>query len=470
MLDPTTGIEVYVRPWRALDPYPEYEHPTHLPPLAEGENKNARYLEAVTDERFEIQVTIPASAPLHEEKCFGILVFFEGMRRTIEHCLPGREKHPNQPYTCTADKLAMFDGTSLTFNAMVFGALTAATNRRLSADEEEDELNNRGRIEVMIYRGTLYLGKPFEEDEDLFPTVTSPKVLKERSHSLKLIELRTDRRWPLATHFTPDDGENSKVAGFKFFYGSYNRRRMFDDRSVFNGRVETLGKDGIMRESNSPPQTRLAYCDPSPSVAFSASTTSRNSLDRGKVDGQIRGLPEPAMPPGHMSSLATKADGLSVSARFDKIRPASSPVPECLVSEDAAALRHSAPSQATIPRSNNPDNLSESTSSGAQPGSSPQLPFKHAEAEPAEAKPAEMRTEQPEITAEPARKKIKVEVVDLTADDTDPPSTQPVKSEVPSSDRAARLAVLEKEKKRLLLRQEEKQIMRRLMDLEDGTA
>ena len=56
MYDPTSGIEVYIRPYGTDDQYTEYEAPRGSP-LYTG-NLRERYIEAITDERFEMVVIL----------------------------------------------------------------------------------------------------------------------------------------------------------------------------------------------------------------------------------------------------------------------------------------------------------------------------------------------------------------------------------------------------------------------------
>ena len=56
MFNPNTGVEAFVRPYKGSDAYTEYSAPLDSP-FYTGDT-NARYIEAITDKRFEMVVRL----------------------------------------------------------------------------------------------------------------------------------------------------------------------------------------------------------------------------------------------------------------------------------------------------------------------------------------------------------------------------------------------------------------------------
>lgn len=132
MIDQASGVEAYVAPYHpedALWPYQEYLVPRHSPCFT-GE-ANERYIEAVTDERFQMEVSIPSGFDFKDATHLQITYNIDrGVFKLAEHL-----QKPVAPNTSLQDSAASYvrrvDGkavaTGFKFGKLNFGMLIPST-------------------------------------------------------------------------------------------------------------------------------------------------------------------------------------------------------------------------------------------------------------------------------------------------------------------------------------------------------
>ena len=205
MKDDRTGIEVVVRQFESHTPYQEYKA-TRASPLYVP-RKNVRFIEAVTNERFEIGVIVPNTFRFGYYPHLQIAYDIDGGVAQFYNYIDKADKQAGRPMTDCLDHAHRYiDGkweeVGYTFGQTVFGKCSCRrrvdvhpnrertdSDNELSRDEENMERSKRGKVNV-----TLRLGRGTESERKLdwktyepLPQETSKTVAVDggRSHSMQ---------------------------------------------------------------------------------------------------------------------------------------------------------------------------------------------------------------------------------------------------------------------------------------------
>lgn len=194
MYDAASAIEVYIRPYRedivdSKEQYAEYEAPRGTP-FYTG-NPRERYIEAVTDERYEIVTILHPTFVFKGNQCVKIQQSLDDSLYASCY-LKAQDKRPKTAMTDIANEVpALIDGKwqSVGFS---FGSVCPSEHVRLSAEEEKSEAKQRGSIIVKVARGGIQVKpriKARKYSIKLLPNETSKAVavLHGKSHGLKSV-------------------------------------------------------------------------------------------------------------------------------------------------------------------------------------------------------------------------------------------------------------------------------------------
>ena len=111
MYDALSGIEVFIKPYESEGQYKEYEAP-HDSPLFTG-NERERYIEAVTDERFEMVVLLHSEFSFLGETYAQILCDVDGGTRRPRKYIESHDIEADTPHRTTIDSVReTLDGKS----------------------------------------------------------------------------------------------------------------------------------------------------------------------------------------------------------------------------------------------------------------------------------------------------------------------------------------------------------------------
>ncbi|KAK5739865.1 hypothetical protein LTR17_004961 [Elasticomyces elasticus] len=218
MIDAKTGFEATVRPYKSPKRYTEYRAPRESPLYTD--DASDCYIAAVTDERFVVDINIPAS--------------FDFKKYTdleLECCIDGGADHGGAD-TATFCPKSSFRGQKIQhcFDSVVvqqggewkdvgfsFKALGIAEDCELSQEEEDRVVRNRGKIEVSVRLGK-YKDVPGRQscgELALQSQETSKRVAidKAKSHGLKLVPVGEHE---MEQDLTPADRADSFLADYEF--------------------------------------------------------------------------------------------------------------------------------------------------------------------------------------------------------------------------------------------------------------
>ncbi|SMR63095.1 unnamed protein product [Zymoseptoria tritici ST99CH_3D1] len=232
MIDIANAIEVVISPYHETDPYDQY-HEWKAPRKSDlyTDGRNECYIEAVDDERFELEARIHPSFDFHgaPQVCISIEIDGGDPERDIIRKPSNWKVKPKIlrsqffAYYCTIagetrscgyrfSKLTEVDDTSL-----------------LSMAEQELEISRRGKIVVTVQRGTtrgkrVRKEKPGEHVDGLaLPDKTNKIVAQDqgRSHAVQPIDLGEGEveQVEICPQFEPHHkGRTGEEIVFTFFY------------------------------------------------------------------------------------------------------------------------------------------------------------------------------------------------------------------------------------------------------------
>lgn len=194
MHDPKSGVEAYIRPYCVANPYTEYETPpkTPLHPFytAYYAASQIRHIEAVTDERFEIEVILPADFDFKGYAYVQILIDIDGGSRTMTKCFKKSKIKTGNPLTHRVT--SAIGWSSMRELGLTFGELVVDEHRDSSSVVHERQY--RGNIKIQVERGWASLlswpvsGEKLQQMESYECDLTTSKWLAEnygKTHGLK---------------------------------------------------------------------------------------------------------------------------------------------------------------------------------------------------------------------------------------------------------------------------------------------
>ncbi|KAK5122856.1 hypothetical protein LTR85_003771 [Meristemomyces frigidus] len=227
MFDSQSGIEAYVAPYHLeidLEHCHEYLAPESSP-LFTG-MANERYIEALTDQRFEVGVVLPVSFDFKKNTHVQVSYTIDGEASGVEHV-----EKPNRRRKEVRDSAASYVGLvdrkwkEIGFS---FGELKAVEHCELSREDEDTEISRRGQIKVELQLGHMQVRKSLVDASTHHPLVleSSKRVAVDqgKSHSLKniLLDIDEQRAEEISSDYTwtPAPGTNGRKVEFTFFYAS----------------------------------------------------------------------------------------------------------------------------------------------------------------------------------------------------------------------------------------------------------
>lgn len=197
MYDAASGIEVYIRPYREDDSdsegqYAEYEAPRGTP-LYTG-NARERFIEAVTNERYEIVTILHPAFTFKGCHCVKVYKNIDGSLNPRAYLEARRRGSKTAMTNCSKSARTLVDGVWKEVGYS-FGLVSPSEHVDISSEQETSEAKKRGRIVVKVQRGSVeskacdqsrYGNATFMPDE----TTKNVAVLLGKSHGLKLVVLQ----------------------------------------------------------------------------------------------------------------------------------------------------------------------------------------------------------------------------------------------------------------------------------------
>ncbi|KAI7157842.1 hypothetical protein KC349_g5311 [Hortaea werneckii] len=222
MYDDEAGIEVFVRLYGSDTAYREYQAPKSSPFYTGHENE--RYIEAVSGERFEVFVKLDKSFDFKNYTQARADLNIDGGSIDCYEIL-AKPKRRTELITLLHNSLSC-DGDEWKCVGFCFRELSMLEDNHLTIQEEEDEVLNRGRIEVTLQlgRNKLLAGKFNSGHNYPLPEGTSKKVAvdKGRSHSVIVIPIDYEATEEDVQKFewVPATGDAGEQITFTFLYAS----------------------------------------------------------------------------------------------------------------------------------------------------------------------------------------------------------------------------------------------------------
>ncbi|KAI7273568.1 hypothetical protein KC335_g3221 [Hortaea werneckii] len=221
MYDEEAGIEVYTRPCGGDTGYREYRAPRSSP-LYTGE-KNERFIEAVNDERFEVVVKLDPAFDFKKYTQVRAYLDIDGGTIGCFDTLVKPEQRA-EISTLLASSMSCEDG-EWECVGFSFQELEGSEDTHLTVEEEEEEVLNRGRIQVTLQLGRKkwIKGKLNCSHNYALPGKTSSKVVnKGRSHRVITmpIDFQEEEKDNRDHIWMPAVGDAGKEIMFTFFYAS----------------------------------------------------------------------------------------------------------------------------------------------------------------------------------------------------------------------------------------------------------
>ncbi|KAK4550811.1 hypothetical protein LTR36_000391 [Oleoguttula mirabilis] len=225
MIDFGTGVEAYVAPHQRKDD-PEHYYVYLVPRCSQlfTGNPNERFIEAVTDEQFEIGTVIPAKFDFFHYTHIQTTIRIDGGGiDSIGHV----EKIRNRPLSMVSYTALGRVGGRWERNGFAFGETIAVKHRQLSIEQEDLEASKRGKIVVTVQLGKMKAlpGKFQTGSAKGLPMETTKRVAVDlgKSHTVKLVPLVEKDETGLddsAWDWAPARGKNGREIRFTFFYAS----------------------------------------------------------------------------------------------------------------------------------------------------------------------------------------------------------------------------------------------------------
>jgi hypothetical protein len=210
MIDPASGVEAFLKPRASELPYQEYAVPPGSVLYVDG--RNTGYIEAITNERYSMGVTLPMD--FHTVSNAAVRITFtlhisDLERITISEAKPvvGLAAGPLtfEVDTFTATYPGSFGYGAFGFRFVDQGICTHLHEQRalllstcvgysISEHEDAEDVKTRSRIDVEIVRGQLkltHLAKPIRLSDRAWATPTTETLALDhgRSHTVGFVNV-----------------------------------------------------------------------------------------------------------------------------------------------------------------------------------------------------------------------------------------------------------------------------------------